>query len=56
MKRKVEISEIERTLIVSALTAYDYGAVAKHFNQKFIDADPTNDGPETSILRMVPQP
>jgi len=50
MKRKIEISDVERTTIISALMAYGLPQMASRINSLFIDADPANDGPEVDIL------
>jgi hypothetical protein len=56
MKRKIEISEIERTVICAALCAYERVPLASWINSQFIDAaDPANDGPEVDILRAQVQ-
>jgi hypothetical protein len=51
MKRKIAITTGERTVIIAALMAYQETALAARINSLFIDADPTNDGPEVEILR-----
>jgi hypothetical protein len=56
MKRKIEISSVERTLIVSACMNIGDVAFAVAFNQRFEDADPASDGPEVDILRVQVQP
>ena len=50
MKRKIELTEPERTMIIAALIAYGQTPLASLVNSLFIDADPTNDGPEVAIL------
>ena len=49
-KRKILISANERTFIVAALMAYNASGFAEDFNQRFVEADPANDGPEVAIL------
>ena len=51
MNRKIVISEIERTQIVSALMAYEFNALAHAINFRYVAADPTDDGPEVEILQ-----
>lgn len=59
-KRKIAISNHERTTIIAALMAYkgdgteSFIGLASHVNSLFIDADPTNNGPEVAILRAKP--
>jgi hypothetical protein len=51
MTRKIEITSIERAVIVAALYAYGYeGTLAKNISDRFDHADPANDGPEVEIL------
>lgn len=54
MNRKIVISELERTIIIAALMAYDFPITADRITKKFDDADPANDGPEVAILRRKP--
>jgi hypothetical protein len=52
MKRKIEITSGERTMIVAALAAYQMPLLASLINSLFNDADSANDGPEVRILSV----
>jgi len=52
MKRKIVISNPERLTIVAALVAYGLQNSAENINERFLEADPTNDGPEVAILSV----
>lgn len=52
MKRKIEISNAERTVIVSALFAYGFSHVGLLIAERFEDADTADDGPEVAILSV----
>jgi hypothetical protein len=54
MNRKIVISQIERTSIVAALTAYDCPNLASIIFARFEAADPASDGPEVAILQRKP--
>src|ERR1035437_1904875 len=50
MKRKIEISGIDRIVIIAALMAYGWPMMANRIHDSFEAADPTNDGPEIDII------
>ena len=51
MKRKIEISGIDRIVIVAALIEYGWPKMANRIHNEFEAADPADDGPEVAILR-----
>jgi hypothetical protein len=56
VKRKIAITNAERTMIVAALIAYHIHDLASNINVRFDSEDPTNDGPEVSILSGKDRP
>lgn len=52
MKRKIAITAVQRTMLVSALMAYGLPQTAAWLNAEFEAADPANDGPEIAILSV----
>lgn len=52
MKRKILISDSERTTIVAALVQYELYDFAAQINERWLDADSTTDGPEIAILNV----
>lgn len=54
MKVKIAITNTERTMIVAALAAFGKADLANIINARYAQADPANDGPETTILMTDP--
>jgi hypothetical protein len=53
MKRSIQITEVERTMIIAALMQYGARDLAFRIDREFIDADTANDGPEVEGLISV---
>lgn len=50
MKRKIGISPIELAAIIAALNEFGMATFGAEMHDRFVAADPANDGPETTIL------
>jgi hypothetical protein len=55
MKRKIEISSLERTMIIAALVHDGAPGLASAIQARFEHADSADDGPEIDILRVQVQ-
>ena len=53
MKRKIGISPIELAAIIAALNDYHMVAFGAELHDRFVAADPAEDGPEVQILNSV---
>ena len=48
--RKIAVTAIELAAIIAALNDYGMPTFAAELHDRFVAADPANDGPETKIL------